>query len=35
MLVPRYIEAYTNYNYTTWADDFGQTWPTNSFVDGC
>ncbi|KAE9392659.1 glycoside hydrolase family 16 protein [Gymnopus androsaceus JB14] len=29
-----YIDAYTNPNYTTWVDDFKQSWPKNSFVEG-
>ncbi|KAJ3875507.1 glycoside hydrolase family 16 protein [Lentinula edodes] len=33
--INEYIEAYTNPNYTTWVDDFKQTWPTNSYVDSC
>ncbi len=31
----RYIEAYTNPNLTTWRDDYHQTFPKNSLVDGC
>ncbi|GLB37064.1 putative beta-glucan synthesis-associated protein (SKN1) [Lyophyllum shimeji] len=30
-----YLEAYMNPNLTTWVDDFKQTWPKNSLVDGC
>ncbi|KAF8920503.1 beta-glucan synthesis-associated protein [Mucidula mucida] len=30
-----YIEAYTNPNLTTWRDDYHQTFPKNSLVDGC
>ncbi|KAJ7901651.1 glycoside hydrolase family 16 protein [Mycena leptocephala] len=30
-----YIEAYTNPLLTTWVDDYGQTIPKNSLVDGC
>ncbi|KIY71399.1 glycoside hydrolase family 16 protein [Cylindrobasidium torrendii FP15055 ss-10] len=33
--IDEYIEAYTNYNLTTWRDDFGQPFPKSSFVDGC
>ena len=31
----RYLEAYTNPNLTTWVDDFGQTFPKNSFLGQC
>ncbi|KAF8905161.1 beta-glucan synthesis-associated [Mucidula mucida] len=30
-----YYDAYINPNYTTWVNDFGQTVPKNSLVDGC
>ncbi|KAK0496775.1 glycoside hydrolase family 16 protein [Armillaria luteobubalina] len=30
-----YIEAYSNPNLTTWRDDFQQSFPKNSLVDGC
>ncbi|KAB5589699.1 Beta-glucan synthesis-associated protein SKN1 [Ceratobasidium theobromae] len=30
-----YIEAYTNPNLTTWADDYGQVFPKNRLVDQC
>ncbi|KAF5393140.1 hypothetical protein D9757_001304 [Collybiopsis confluens] len=30
-----YLEAYNNPNYTTWVDDFKQSWPKNSFVESC
>ncbi|EIN12881.1 glycoside hydrolase family 16 protein [Punctularia strigosozonata HHB-11173 SS5] len=33
--INQYIEAYSNPNLTTWVDDFGQTIPKNSLVDGC
>lgn len=33
--IATYSGAYTNPNYTTWTDDYGQTVPKNSLVDGC
>lgn len=33
--ITTYSGAYTNPNYTTWKDDYGQTVPKNSLVDGC
>ncbi|PBL03078.1 glycoside hydrolase family 16 protein [Armillaria gallica] len=33
--ITTYSGAYTNPNYTTWSDDYGQTVPKNSLVDGC
>ncbi|KAJ7578527.1 glycoside hydrolase family 16 protein [Mycena floridula] len=33
--INEYIEAYTNYNLTTWVDDFHQTFPKNSFLGEC
>ncbi|KAK0223687.1 glycoside hydrolase family 16 protein [Armillaria fumosa] len=33
--ITTYSGAYTNPNYTTWTDDYGQTVPKNSLVDGC
>ncbi|KAI0783603.1 beta-glucan synthesis-associated [Abortiporus biennis] len=30
-----YLEAYTNANLTTWRDDFGKTFPGNSFLGQC
>ncbi|KAF7303511.1 GH16 domain-containing protein [Mycena indigotica] len=30
-----YIDAYTNPNYTTWTDDFGQRMPKNSLAGDC
>jgi beta-glucan synthesis-associated protein KRE6 len=33
--IERYIEAYTNPNLTTWAGDYGQVWPANSFLGQC
>nr|GAT56376.1 predicted protein [Mycena chlorophos] len=30
-----YIEAYTNPNYTTWREDFGQPYPNSSFLGQC
>lgn len=32
---PRYIEAYTDPNLTTWRDDFKQPFPKNSFLGQC
>lgn len=32
--IDRYIEAYTNPNYTTWEDDFKQPTPKNRLVNG-
>ncbi|KAK0469296.1 glycoside hydrolase family 16 protein [Desarmillaria tabescens] len=33
--ISTYSGAYTNPNYTTWVDDYGQTIPKNSLVNGC
>ena len=33
--IQQFQEAYTNPNLTTWVDDFKQTIPRNSLVDGC
>jgi len=33
--INEYIEAYTNYNLTTWVDDFNQVIPKNSFLGQC
>ncbi|PBK69280.1 beta-glucan synthesis-associated protein [Armillaria solidipes] len=33
--IDTYSEAYNNPNLTTWVDDYGQTIPKNSLVDGC
>ncbi|KAK0461998.1 beta-glucan synthesis-associated [Desarmillaria tabescens] len=33
--IATYNEAYHNPNLTTWVDDYGQTMPKNSLVDGC
>ncbi|KAK0461996.1 beta-glucan synthesis-associated [Desarmillaria tabescens] len=33
--IATYSEAYQNPNLTTWVDDYGQTIPKNSLVDGC
>ncbi|SJL10124.1 related to KRE6-glucan synthase subunit [Armillaria ostoyae] len=33
--IATYSGAYSNPNYTTWVDDYGQTVPKNSLVDGC
>ncbi|KAG7451540.1 glycoside hydrolase family 16 protein [Guyanagaster necrorhizus] len=33
--IATYSGAYTNPNYTTWVDDYGQTFPKNSLVDSC
>ncbi|KAF7288384.1 GH16 domain-containing protein [Mycena chlorophos] len=33
--INEYIEAYTNPNFTTWTDDFGQTVPKNSLAGDC
>ncbi|KAK0188685.1 glycoside hydrolase family 16 protein [Armillaria mellea] len=33
--IETYSEAYNNPNLTTWVDDYGQTIPKNSLVDGC
>ncbi|KAG7444982.1 glycoside hydrolase family 16 protein [Guyanagaster necrorhizus] len=33
--IETYAEAYNNPNLTTWVDDYGQTIPKNSLVDGC
>ncbi|PCH33736.1 glycoside hydrolase family 16 protein [Wolfiporia cocos MD-104 SS10] len=33
--INEYIGAYTNPNYTTWRDDFGQPFPKNSFLEDC
>ncbi|EIM92127.1 beta-glucan synthesis-associated [Stereum hirsutum FP-91666 SS1] len=33
--INEYIEAYTNPNFTTWKDDYGQPFPKNSFLDQC
>jgi hypothetical protein len=33
--INQYIEAYTNPNLTTWKTDFGQPFPSNSFLGQC
>lgn len=33
--INQYIEAYTNPNLTTWADDFKQPFPKNKFLGQC
>jgi len=33
--IKTYIEAYTNPNLTTWVDDYGKTFPKNSFAETC
>ncbi|KAJ7647328.1 beta-glucan synthesis-associated [Roridomyces roridus] len=33
--INQYIDAYTNPNFTSWSDDFGQSWPRNSFLGQC
>ncbi|KAI0307689.1 beta-glucan synthesis-associated [Multifurca ochricompacta] len=33
--INQYIEAYTNYNLTTWRDDFKQTFPKSRFLGQC
>jgi len=33
--IDQYIDAYTNYNLTTWKVDYNQTFPKNKLVDGC
>jgi beta-glucan synthesis-associated protein KRE6 len=33
--IDRYIEAYTNPNFTTWTDGYGQPMPKNSFLGQC
>lgn len=33
--INQYMEAYTNYNLTTWVDDFKQTFPKNRFLGQC
>lgn len=33
--INQYIDAYTNPNYTTWTDDFGQPVPKSSFLGQC
>lgn len=33
--IQQYSEAYSNYNLTTWVDDYKQTIPKNRLVDGC
>lgn len=32
---PRYLEAYSNPNITTWVDGFGQPLPKNKLIDDC
>ncbi|KAJ7932557.1 beta-glucan synthesis-associated protein-domain-containing protein [Mycena leptocephala] len=33
--INEYIEAYTNPNFTTWRDDFGQPFPKNKLLESC
>ncbi|KAF8076645.1 beta-glucan synthesis-associated protein [Lyophyllum atratum] len=33
--INKYIDAYSNPNFTTWRGDFGQPFPKNSFIESC
>jgi len=33
--INRHIEAYVNYNLTTWKDDYKTPFPKQSLLDGC